>query len=78
MADKKPPPEKVDKLIAELAEVTNVPYACVRRRVQVIAQQKLCVHCARCYIIDYLPMRDRCNFDSLYSEAYECLCELYY
>ena len=77
-----PAPQKVDKpsdkLIADLADVLNLPYRRVRQKVKIIAQQKLCMHCARCFIIEYLSTVDRCKYDGLYREAHECLCELCY
>lgn len=62
--------------LKELANLLNRPVREVAGIWSVAKESGYCLHCSRCYLVDFLSSKELQKYDSLWHPNYECSCEL--
>ena len=62
--------------LKKLANLLNRPVRDLARMWSVAKQTGYCLRCSRCYLMDFLSLKELQKYDSLWHPDYECRCEM--
>ncbi|CAE6910081.1 unnamed protein product [Symbiodinium sp. CCMP2592] len=62
--------------LKELGNLLNRPVRELAGWWSLCKQTGYCLHCSRCYIIEFLSLKEIAKFDSLWHDDFECRCEM--